>query len=402
MYNTDNYIDGYRSRNKSGNRYGSEDIPDYLPSQEEDVFSFRQLQLHQHKKKNSNRQKQQIMRRPSMYEKIVSELAQNTNSDHLQLVGSSQDLDKNMESDNSSQTSSTMNGNNGLLKRHLSCPAERFTTYDRIVHELSIERSRSLDKSMSVIGGGYSDIRTTNDDGAGLTLDDYSQLQNNEYAELSHKESHVKPLTMPNFTTLGMMNEDKNKNDNVNTELGGMDFYTSKEMKNDYNNMSKVQGQGTYDDHSLNQDNRGFSQTHDQNLLNRVSSLSIHPAMPPKDDSIANNESGNLNNHSLDSDVRLYEGSNQHISSSWSDNENQIYLKSDDLLSTDGHEPQTSNYISGPNSIFSSLESANKWGVSEAIKGAITGFFGETVKKTSPERAQQVREIADLNHIFRY
>lgn len=401
MYNTDNYIDGYRIRNRSGNRYGSEDIPDYLASQEEEVFSFKQLQLHQHKKKNTKKQKQQALRRPSMYEKIVSELAQNPNSDHLQLVGNSQDLDKNIDSDNSSLSSSTMNGNNGLFKRHLSCPAERYTTYDRIVHELSIERSRSLDKSMSVIGGGYSDITTTNDDGAGLNVDNYGQLQNNEYTEVSH-ESHVPPLSMPNFATLGMLNEDKKQNYSTNPESSGMDFYTSKEMKNDYNNMSKAQVQDSYNDHTLYQDDRGFSQSYDQDLLSQVSSLSIHPSKSLKDDYIDTNQSGILSNYTIDSNLRLYEDSNNHTNSSWSDNQNQIYLKSDDLISPNGQEHQTSNYISGSNSLFSNSDSRNRWGVTEVIKGAITGMFGETVNKSSPERAKQVKEIADLNHIFRY
>jgi len=208
---------------------------------------------------------------------------------------------------------------------------------------------------------------------------------------------------MPNFSTLGMLNKDENRNDAVNTELGAIDFYTSKEMKNDYNNMSKAKGQDLYDDLSLGHDNRRFSQTIDQNLLDRVSTLGIDASSPPKDNYIMDDHSRTMNNYGLNSNVRLSEDGNQHSSSSWNNNENQLCSKrDDDLISTYGQENQTSKYISGPNSYFSSSDSRSKWGVTDAIKGAITGFFGEAVHKTSPERAQQVKEIADLNHIFRY
>jgi len=446
MDNMNNAIEGFRRRT----RYDSGDNLDYLPSQEEDVFSFRQLQLHQHKKKTSNRQKQQIKQRTSMYDKIVAELSQNPNSDHLQLVGSCQDLDKNGENENQSITPSSMSGNNHLLSRHLSIPEDRLSTYDRIVNELSIDRSRSIDGSVSVIGGDIVDNLNTNEDGTGLILDDYDQLKNKEFPDVV-QESHVPPLIVPNFVTLDMLNE-QNTN-TINTESGRMNYYTSKEMKNYVNNMSKLQVEGTYDDHMLNQENKEFSQICDQNLVNQVSSMNIYPTGLPKDESIVNNQLSNLNSYSLNSNARLYENSNQHLSTNWSDHGNQN-LNSSDMLSIDHQESQSSKYNSVPHSTFNSLElnnnqsdkqnakerrsnslieylspstnvswvgstssqnfrehdgaeslaesSSKEWGVSGAIKGIITGVFGEKVNQTSPERAQQVKEIADLNIIFRY
>jgi len=225
-------------------------------------------------------------------------------------------------------------------------------------------------------------------------------------------------------------------------------------MKNYVNNRSKLQAEGAYDDYSLIQEKGSFAQNCDQDLLYQMPPMNIHPTSLSSDKDDVNNQLRGLTINSSDSNIRLYESNNQHIGSSWSDQGNQIDTNSYNLISTDNQVPYSSKHNAESHSTFDSSELSNKeydqhntkekssiglleylspvtndswvntktsqdfreydgtnslaessrknWGVSGAIRGIITGVFGEKAIQTSPKIAQQVKEIADLNTIFRY